>query len=178
MAATVLVIVTVFVVYWFTPIRRLERRLKKTLKLIGADTLTNVVIPDGVDGEIQIDQVLLTARGLLVLEIKRVDGTVFGGERLDNWTALTPSSRVAFNNPLDLLNRRVIALRARFGDEVPVDGRVVLVGNVTLGADLPPSVTTPTLLAEQFAQAPARSARAELSAYYPHWDRLRQEVAA
>jgi hypothetical protein len=162
---------------WWSPARRYERALRKTLRHIGEDTLTDLVIPDGVEGEIQIDLVVLTVHGLLVLEIKRVEGTVFGGARVDSWTALTPQSRVAFNNPLDLLNRRVIALRTLLRDNVPVNGRVVFVGDVSLGADLPSSVTTPASLATDFARPDARS-KAPLSAYYPHWDQLRRQTAA
>ncbi len=176
LAAIVAMLLGIGAFVWFQPARRRERELRKTLRLIGAETLTSIVVPDGVDGEIQIDLVALTNRGLLVLEVKRVEGTVFGGVSVDSWTALTPRSRVAFNNPLDLLGRRMVALRTLFGDDVPVDGRVVLVGNVTLGADLPATVTTPATLLAEFAPAAKRPDRAQVSAFYPHWDRLRQQA--
>lgn len=178
LAIVAVILVAGLAFVWFQPDRRRERELRKTLRLIGAETLTHVVVPDGVDGEIQIDLVALTSRGLLVLEVKRVEGTVFGGVSVDSWTALTPSSRVAFNNPLDLLGRRMVALRTLFGDDVPVDGRVVLVGNVKLGADLPPTVTTPATLLAEFAPAARRPDRAQVSAFYPHWDRLRRQATA
>lgn len=163
---------------WFTPQRRRERALRKTLRAIGHDALTNIVIPDGVDGEIQIDQLLLTTRGILVLEIKRVDGTVFGGERLDQWTALSRERRVAFANPLLLLRQRIIALQTLLQKSVPVDGRVVLVGDVKLGADLPATVATPLTLREEFAPSGNTPDQNALQAFSAHWDALRRSAAA
>lgn len=165
-------------VWWFHPARRYDRALAKALRRIGPETLRNRVIPDGLDGEIQIDLIALTKHGLLVLEVRHANGTVFGGQSLDQWTALTPRSRVAFDNPLELLNRRLVALRAMFGDEVPVLGRVVLVGDVTLGADLPESVTTPQGLMQEFSSQTPRPAANETMAYAAQWERLRREAIA
>lgn len=172
------VLVTALALLWLTPARRRERALRKTLRAIGHDALTGVVIPDGVDGEIQIDNLLLTPRGFLVLEIKRVDGTVFGGERLEQWTALSKNRRVVFANPLALLHQRLIALQTFFDRGVPVEGCVVLVGDVTLGADLPANVTTPEGLREAYAPARQSADRDALAAFAPHWDTLRRSAAA
>jgi hypothetical protein len=156
--------------FWSAP-RRHERALRKALRRIGLASLIDRVIPDGVDGEIQIDLIVLTARGLLVLEVKRVEGTVFGAASVDQWTALTPTRRIAFDNPLELMHRRIIALKGVLGEDVPVEGRVVLVGEVTLGADLPDVVMTPATLIETFDPT---SGKADASPYFAHWEQLRQ----
>lgn len=174
-AVVAVLLIGLLVRWWWTPARRHERALRKALRVIGHDTLVDRVIPDGVDGEIQIDLIVLTGAGLLVLEVKRVEGTVFGAASMDQWTALTPHRRIAFENPLELMHRRIIALKARLGDDVPVEGRVVLVGDVTLGADLPDVVTTPETLAESYA---ATAGKADTSPYYNHWTQLSQEAAA
>ncbi|MEO1574426.1 MAG: nuclease-related domain-containing protein, partial [Pseudomonadota bacterium] len=122
------VLAAVFLRWWLAPARRHERALRKAIRRISHDTLVERIIPDGLDGEIQIDLVALTPKGLLVLEVRHAHGTVYGATSLDQWTALTPTTRMAFDNPLVLMNQRVIALRGLFGDDVPVDGRVVLVG--------------------------------------------------
>lgn len=176
-AVAVVLVLAVASVAWWSPGRRRERSLRKAIKHIGEDVLTDLVIPDGVEGEIQIDMVVLTVNGLLVLEVKRVEGTIFGGARVDSWTALTPKKRVSFDNPLDLLNRRVVALRTLLREDVPVSGRVVFVGEVKLGTDLLSIVSTPALLASEFGATDARS-KAPLSAYYPHWDQLRRQAVA
>lgn len=164
------VFAALFARWWFVPARRHERALRSAIRRISHDTLVERVIPDGLDGEIQIDLVALTAKGLLVLEVRRAHGTVYGATSLDQWTALTPTSRMAFDNPLVLMNQRVIALRGLFGDDVPVDGRVVLVGQVQLGADLPSTVVTPQGLVDEFgAQGPNSG-----SVYTAQWETLRQ----
>ncbi len=160
--------------WWLAPARRHQRALRRAVRRVSHDTLTDRIIPDGLDGEIQLDLVALTAAGLLVLEVRHATGTVYGATSLDQWTALTPTSRQAFDNPLALMNQRVIALRGLFGDSVPVVGRVVLVGNVELGADLPNTVVTPQGLVEEFGQErPAGS-----SGYASQWESLRRHAVA
>ena len=56
-----------------------RRRLLATIKAISADHLHDVVIPDGLDGHIHLDLVLLTGHGILVLDVKDHDGSVFAG---------------------------------------------------------------------------------------------------
>ncbi len=172
-----LVVIVPAAVFLMAPHRRRERALNKTVRQISKDTLRNLVVPDGVEGEIHIDSLLLTPRGLLVLEIKRVEGTVFGGERLDNWTAIDSRRRVTFANPIALMRKRVIALREQYA-EMPVDGRVVFVGDVKLSSDLPACVTTVTGLREEFAQSGGRADGVLIDAFYPKWDELRRSRAA
>ena len=161
--------------WWLAPARRHERALRRAIRRISHDTLAERVIPDGVDGEIQIDLVALIPKGLLVLEVRHAHGTVYGATSLDQWTALTPTSRIAFDNPLALLNRRVIALRALFGEDVPVLGRVVLVGDVQLGADLPETVVTPQGLLDEFGLGAQDRGGV---AYAAQWEHLRGQAAA
>ncbi len=175
--ALVVAAVLVAIVFLMAPHRRRERLLRRTIRQISKDRLHDLVVPDGVEGEIQIDTVLLTAHGLLVLEIKRVDGKVFGGDRLDAWTAIAKERRVRFTNPVALMQKRVIALRALFRD-VPVDGRVVFVGDVELGGDLPAQVTTVAGLRDEFAAGPAPQTGTQVDAWYPQWDELRRSSAA
>jgi len=159
------------------PHRVRERALKQAVRQISKDTLHDLVVPDGIDGEIQIDSLLLTQHGLLVLEIRRVDGKVFGGERLDNWTALADKKRVSFANPIVLMQQRVVALRSQFKN-IPVEGRVVFAGNVTLSSDLPAVVTTVAGLREEFAPQQGRADGAQIDAFYSQWDELRRSSAA
>ena len=45
-------------------------RLKKVLSEIGHDRIENLLIPNGDEGEIQIDHLILTSQGLLIIDIK------------------------------------------------------------------------------------------------------------
>ncbi|HET6724544.1 MAG TPA: nuclease-related domain-containing protein [Gammaproteobacteria bacterium] len=104
--------------------KNVYRRLDRVLKRIGAAELRDIVIPDAVDGHIHIDRLVLTGQGVLVVEFKNVDGTVFAGERLEEWAILNDSGRHALRNPLPGLQDRITAVRA-LSPDLPVDGRVV-----------------------------------------------------
>lgn len=161
----------------FQPQRRQDRALKRTIRHISRDILHDIVVPDGVDGEVQIDTLLLTERGWLILEIKHAEGKLFGGERMDNWTALSARRRITFANPLPVLRRREVALTTLFKD-VPVHGRVVFVGEVELGADLPDSVTTVARLYDEFPRVRGRAPGQPDGVLNQRWDELRRIGAA
>lgn len=155
---------------------RRKRQLKKTIAAIGKDVMRDVVVPDGVDGEIQIDYLLLTAHGLLVLDVKAVDGIVFGGANVDNWTVIDDKRRFSFRNPVGPVQQRIIALKTLLED-VPVIGRVVFAGDAEPTRDMPDMVVSLAGLADEFAPERHRTS-ATLDAYYPYWDRLRRIAVA
>ena len=58
--------------------------LRRVLEDIAYERFEHLVIPSANEGEIQIDQLLLTSQGLLVLEIKDVTGIVFGSDKMQD----------------------------------------------------------------------------------------------
>ena len=105
---------------------RLER-----IALAGAH---QVLVPDGMGGFIHIDHVLLTPRGILVLDTRRVTGLIFGGDQMSDWTVMGRGHRYTFDNPQPALYDRIAAVKAVVGD-VPVEGRLLFsnVGKFTKG---------------------------------------------
>ena len=69
--------------------RRGGDRLKRVLADISHDRIDGLVIPNGDDGEIQIDHLLLTTQGLLIVDIKDAVGTVFGSDKMKEWATKT-----------------------------------------------------------------------------------------
>ena len=63
--------------------------------------LRDVLIPDGSGGQLHIDFLLLTGRGLLVVDYRDVEGVVFGGEHMREWAVMNGSERSTFLNPLE-----------------------------------------------------------------------------
>lgn len=118
---------------------RRRRGLDGLLRRIAWARLEDVVIPDAVDGEIHLDLVLLTPRGILVLDVRRVHGTLFWGERLERWTVLDGARRKSLANPMPGLRARRHAVHA-IAPRVPVDGRVLLVGQPRFSGAAPPGV--------------------------------------
>jgi restriction system protein len=116
-------------VFWaarLSLLRRLER--------IASAAVHQVLVPDGMGGFIHIDHILLTPRGILVLDTRRVAGLVFGGDQMSDWTVMGRGHRYTFDNPQPALYDRIAAVKAIVGD-VPVEGRLLFsnVGKFTKG---------------------------------------------
>jgi hypothetical protein len=80
--------------------RRSRRKaLLARLERIAYDAAHQVLVPDGMGGFIHIDHLLLTPRGLLVLDTRRVAGLIFGGDQMSDWTVMGRSRRYTFYNP-------------------------------------------------------------------------------
>ena len=133
---------------WFkrTPLEQLVRD-------ISYEKVVNVFLPDGLGGEIHIDHLLLTPRGLLLLDTKDVSGTVFAGDRLDEWSANSAQGRVTFDNPLPQLQDRVAAIR-QLVPGTPIESKVMFIDRVDFPKGHPEAVTTVEMLAAEFGEAP------------------------
>ena len=85
-------------------------------------------------GFIHIDHLLLTPRGILLLDTRRVAGLIFGGDQMSDWTVMGRGHRYTFDNPQPALYDRIAAVKAIVG-EVPVEGRLLFsnVGKFTKG---------------------------------------------
>ncbi|HEX4243325.1 MAG TPA: nuclease-related domain-containing protein [Steroidobacteraceae bacterium] len=115
--------------------RRARRRaLLARLEGVAFDAVHQVQVPDGMGGFIHVDHLLMTPRGLLVLDTRRVAGLIFGGDQMSEWTVMGRSHRYTFDNPQPALYDRIAAVKALAGD-VPVEGRLLFsnVGKFTKG---------------------------------------------
>jgi Nuclease-related domain len=115
--------------------RRARRRaLLGRLDRIAFEAAHQVLVPDGMGGFIHIDHLLLTPRGVLVLDTRRVAGLIFGGDQMSDWTVMGRGRRFTFDNPQPALYDRIAAVKALTGD-VPVEGRLLFsnVGKFTKG---------------------------------------------
>lgn len=172
-AAALLVLLLVLLV-----IRR--RRAHSTagqLESISYDLLTDIIVPKADDGEIQIGYALLTGRGVLVVEIKEVAGVVFASDRMDDWTVMAGDRRYTFANPQPTLYDRIAAVAQVLGD-VPVEGVVVFPDAADFSKGRPRHVTTLADLLADYPRLDRNRDRAEVAAFLPHWERLRQEAVS
>ena len=119
---TLLVLLSLWLVYRSRLGHR--RTVEKVLQEIGYDRINDLVIPNGDDGEILIDYVLLTSQGLLIVDIKDVEGTVFGSDKMQDWTVIGDKRRYTFSNPQPALYDRIAAVR-HIVRQVPVAGRIL-----------------------------------------------------
>jgi len=168
--------VALLLVVWLIYRRRTGgNRLQRVFDEICYDRIDDILIPNGEDGEIHIDHLLLTSRGLLIVDIKDVDGTVFGSDKMEKWTVISATNRFTFSNPQRALQDRIAAVR-NIVRQVPVSGRLVFLdgGRITKG--------TPELVADiddlhnEFNEPDKAAGKFKIEAFKPHWDLIRKEV--
>jgi hypothetical protein len=123
----------------FFGLRAYQRRARRKsllarLQRVASAAAHQVLVPDGMGGFIHIDHLLLTPRGILVLDTRRVAGLIFGGDQMSDWTVMGRGHRYTFDNPQPALYDRIAAVKAIAG-EVPVEGRLLFsnVGKFTKG---------------------------------------------
>lgn len=130
--------ITVGTVFWRRS--RARRAVLSRIEAVSGDYLHDVLLPDGNDGWFHLDFVLLTAGGLVVLDLRDLPGHVFGGEHMNEWTVMFRQRRATFPNPLGPLYDRVAVVRALAGEAVPVEGRIVFTDRTTFPKGHPPEV--------------------------------------
>ncbi len=160
-------------VWWFYRRRQGGNHLQRVLDDIGYDRIDGVLIPNGDDGEIQIDHLLLTSRGLLIIDIKDVSGTVFGSDKMENWTVISDRHRFTFANPKPGLYDRIAAVR-HIVRQVPVEGRLVFLDGAEFTKGVPDLVASIDDLHAEFHEADKASVKFKIEAFKPHWDLIRK----
>jgi hypothetical protein len=110
--------------------RRALQLMENTIDSIAYDVLRNVLIPNGMDGQMTLQYLLLTERGLIVLDLLERPGAIFGGDQMVDWTSIGKKRRYTFRNPQHLLYDRLAAVKLLAGN-TPVDGRVVFTARST-----------------------------------------------
>ena len=150
---------------------RARRQLVKTVESIALAALRDIVLPDGSGGHLHLDFLLMTGRGLLVIDLRDVAGVVFGGEHMHEWTVMNGIARSTFMNPLESLYDRVAVVRQLAGD-VPVEGRIVFTERGRFPKGRPPKVTQLAALAAEFPALGSDAASAAEERCRQAWDEI------
>jgi len=156
-------------------LRRRGPRLGKALHDVAIDRLQNVLLPDGMGGQIQVEHLLLTAQGLVVVDVKAFEGTIFASDRMAEWTVIGSQGRFTFPNPLGTLYDRVAALRQLVRD-VPVVGLVLFAPGADFTKGRPKDVVLPAELVEMYAKPEQADLERLLVAFAPHWERVKSAI--
>jgi hypothetical protein len=114
--AGALVLIAALLLLW-----RWYRRRRARLALLSAVTagafqyLQDVLVPDGQGLMLHVDFLLLTSRGVVVIDMRNIAGNIFGGDQMTDWTVMHRSARFTFANPQAALYDRIAAVRAGAG---------------------------------------------------------------
>jgi len=156
-------------------IRRRGPRLSQALHDVAIDRLHNVLVPDGMGGQIQVEHLLLTANGLVVVDVKAFEGTIFASDRMAEWTVINQQGRFTFPNPLGTLYDRVAALRQLVRD-VPVSGYVLFGAGADFTKGRPKDVVLPAELVERYRKPDPADLEPLLVAFAPHWELVKSAI--
>ena len=173
LAAAVVLLLTAWFIY------RRHRggdRVKKVLAEISHDRIDGLVIPNGDDGEIQIDHLLLTSQGLLIVDIKDAVGVVFGSDKMQEWTVISDERRYTFPNPQPSLYDRIAAVR-QIVRQVPVEGRVLFLDGADFTKGVPGLVCNLDELVAEFGEPDKAAAKFKIEAFKPHWELIRKAAS-
>ena len=151
-----------------------RKSLRMAVTATGSDHAVDVLVPDGMGGGFHVDFLLLTSRGVLVVDLRDVQGNIFGGDQMADWTVMDGPRRFTFTNPQSGLYDRIAAVKAIAG-EVPVEGRVVF----TRRGRFPKGLPKWTLMIDALrAEFPALEHEAEgaLARFREGWDKVKGTV--
>jgi hypothetical protein len=160
----------------FVAVRVWRRRrgplIEQALRSVAIDRLRDVLLPDGMGGQIQLEHLVLTGNGLVVIDVKAFEGTIFASDRMAEWTVIGGNGRFTFPNPLGTLYDRVAALRQLVRD-VPVIGLVLFAAGADFSKGRPKDVLLPVELMDRYRKPEQADLERLLVAFSPHWDRVK-----
>lgn len=155
---------------------RRRRRAKpvQRLQAVTLDLLRDIVVPDGDGGQLHVECAMLTPAGILLIDLRDVEGHVFGSNAMQDWTVLAERRRFTFANPQHAMLDRVAAVRRLLPDS-EVRGLVTFTGRARFTKGLPEHVAELDALIDELRK---HSGDPEAPGLRDAWDLLRRESVA
>jgi len=76
------------------------RRIEQAIDSRAVTVIRDAVIPDGIDGYLFADYLMLLRGAIVVMRFEARRGYIFGGENLNEWTSVENRRTEKFKNPL------------------------------------------------------------------------------
>jgi hypothetical protein len=156
--------------------RAARQSLDASIAQVGFDCLQDMLVPDGMGNTLHVDFLLLTSRGVLVVDLRDVRGNIFGGDQMTEWTVMAGSERDTFPNPQHALYDRVAAVKALAG-ELPVEGRVLFTKRGRFPKGLPRWTLMVDSLRAEFPSPDLAAFEGWLSGFREDWEKIQAAVA-
>jgi hypothetical protein len=157
-------------VRWWSQ-HRSQRSIVSIVTSAGTEHLRDVLVPDGMGGFYHLDFVLLTPRGILVVDLRDVRGNIFGGDQMTEWTVMDGQQRFTFVNPQSGLYDRIAAVKGVTGD-VPVEGRIVFTRRGKFPKGLPKWTLLVDSLRSEFPTVERDELASTVARFEEPWRRL------
>lgn len=153
------------------------RRPEQRLRSAATDILSDFLIPNGDDGEIAVEYALLTYRGIVIVDLKDVEGNVFGSDSMQDWTVISDERRFTFSNPQYALYDRLAAIR-RLVAGIPVTGYVAFTNRGQFSKGQPSDVIGLDSLVSDLKAGSRKDGGDAARNWLPQWDTLRETAVA
>lgn len=147
-----------------------NKKIDLALKPYSHAELHNVVFPDGVGGLIDIERIVLTEQGVLIIETYPISGNLFGADKIEKWSQILNGKSFKFTNPLYRIQMLRQAIQV-IAPNTPIFYRVIFTANDSFFPKGKPDAVS-TLLTlesdlEMLKQAPMMTEKQRLN-----WDRI------
>ena len=127
-----------------------EQYMYRCVRRLGVAAIRNIALPDGVDGRVLIENIVLTPEGIYILPIKRYCGIIFAADNIETWTQVVGKRSYKFSNPLPELDAYVMAVRNLL-PTVKVEGRILVTSDADFPKGKPNRITPVSKIAEILA---------------------------
>jgi hypothetical protein len=170
-------VLTAVALFFWRRYRLCRERLARRTRIanVAVDYLTDVLVPDTSGGGMHVDYLLLTPRGLLLLDMRDVVGNVFGSDSMTEWTVMNAGRRFTFTNPQVALYDRIAALRAIAG-AIPVEGRVVFSRGALFPKGMPRMTLREESLEADFLFGERSHAEQMVATWQDDWQRIKRDL--
>lgn len=152
---------------------RARKAIDNVISSVAYDELRNVLLPTGAGEQIHVNYLLLTQRGLLVIDLFDVAGMVFAGAKMEQWSVFGPKRHFTFSNPLPMLYDRVAAVRHVVAGDIPVEGRILFSMRGEFPKGRPDVVLRLDSLQDEFP-AVERTPGGASAAFAPVWEQVKK----
>jgi Nuclease-related domain len=172
-----LILIALLIWLWRWERRRRQRLARiQAITRCGFDHVRDVLVPDGQGGSLHVDFLLLTLRGVVVIDLRDVAGNIFGGDQMNEWTVMNGAQRYTFTNPQTGLYDRIAAVRA-LAQDLPVEGRIVFTSRGRFPKGLPRHTLSLESLSAEFPIADRMAVSDLLERWDPLWEQLKQSLS-
>ena len=126
-----------------------EWRIQRCLNRIGVEQIRNLACADGLEGEYNIERLVLTPEAILLITYKPFVGNIYCAERISEWTQVIGQKSFKFTNPLFEIDNQITALQLAIG-KVPLRGYLFFSHSAVFPKGHPESVMQPNSIPAAF----------------------------
>lgn len=169
-----LAVVAITSVVFFKRIKRAyaDWCLLRAVKKLGTEVIQNIILPDGMDGTVYIDNIVLRPDKILIVSFARYQGAVFASESIDIWTQVMGKRSYKFSNPLLKLEQEIAAVRAHIPN-INVTGILIFSTDVDFPKGKPDSVISVDEAKTRFASKRDKPVKKD---YMDAWNKIRSKI--